>query len=129
MAAETTTVESDSNPKLKKLNQWVSRISNFDARSNENLSYLNSILGPLKSDPNVFTRLDNELFEELAACTEANSSSSVTQQIIFKIDEKVFIESIDFYEKACEDSSLLKIEVKQVKPNKGFFYYKFLLLF
>jgi hypothetical protein len=75
----------------KQINQWVSRISNFDAGSNDNLNYLNSILGPLKSNQEKYLRLDNEIIENIQDLAEsAESSGQVTQQIIFKIDEKVY---------------------------------------
>ena len=105
--------------KRKKINQFVSKISNFDARSDENLNYLNSILGPLKSNHELYQRLDNESFEAIKACGDTiESSGQISHQIIFKIDEKVFIESIDIYEKSCDNASLFKIEAKEIKPNK-----------
>jgi hypothetical protein len=105
--------------KRKQINQWVSKISNFDARSDENLNYLNSILGPLKSNHELYQRLDNESFEAIKACGDTiESSGQISHQIIFKIDEKVFIESIDIYEKSCDNASLFKIEAKEIKPNK-----------
>ncbi len=107
--------------RLKHLDQWVTRFSNFAANTDENLNYLNSILGPLKSNPHSFLRLDNDALEAILACSESSQpSDQITQQIIFKIDQKVFIESIDIYEKECENSSLLKIEAKETKINRGF---------
>lgn len=83
--------------------------------------YLNKILGPLAGDKkSTYTKLDNEVMEALAAIQQNQDDSSQSyHELILKIDKKVFIESIDFYQKATDEpSSIMKISIND-ETNTG----------
>lgn len=95
-----------------RLNQWVSRILNVESKSDENMEYLQSILGPIDRLSLYDTQeLEQEqLTQEINAQVAQDLDGYFTHEIVFKIDEKVFVEQINIYEKVCADSSLMRIE-------------------
>ena len=102
------------------VSHWVTKFENTPGLNNDTINYLNSMMGPLKSNKENYVKLDNDVFEALQAVLSNETTPTNTCDIIFKIDEKIFIETIDIYEKSIDESSLLKIEAKQIKENNGF---------
>jgi hypothetical protein len=94
------------------LSQWVSSVVNVESKSEENLSYLNSILGPVK-ETDKYGRFESQSSRDLSTLPGSNAGL-FEHEIIFKINERVYIEEVSIYEKACGDSSLLKIEALKV---------------
>lgn len=94
------------------LSLWVSSILNGESKSAENLNYLQTICRPLnENDKSKYAVQTEQLFrEEAPKQVSEELAGCFTHEIIFKIDEKVFIEKILVYEKVCADSSLMKIE-------------------
>lgn len=122
-------MSSSPSSKLVGVNQWVKSIVNVDSKSDVNLQHLQSILGPIKEHQSAYeTATDQQDQQEnpqnsssssQAAATAAEAAAQnrlpvdggyFTHEIIFQIEEKMFIESIKFYEKVCTDSSLMRIE-------------------
>lgn len=101
--------------------QWVTSILNVESKSRDNLNYLNTILGPLENFNlyNRYNRGNNDAEAESTTATSNRGSGAgfFTHEIIFKINEKVFIESLNIYEKVVADSSILKIEALQGNEN------------
>lgn len=127
----TTPQTHDSNQ--NKLVQWVSSVVNVETKSKSNLDYLNSVLGPLKNDINIYKQEFQEKpietqVEELSIQEAKNDlendnqlQGSFTHEIVFKIEEDVFIEKVNIYEKICPGSSLLKIEaLEKTNPDVWF---------
>ncbi len=107
-----------SSDQLVQLSQWMSQIVNrveISRYSVETLNHLNSILGKLKNDK-TYTKLDNQVVEALAGILAEQDTSNQTtdlKEVIFKLEKKVFIESIDFYQKTTsEPSSIMKIQME-----------------
>ena len=126
------------NQQLVPVNQWISGIQNsaeIRRYAPENMNYLNSILGliniffqkilfylcsffhykvPIAVDvKESYIRLDNELMDVLSQFNDEHQGGSL-QEIILKVNKKVFIESIDFYQKATDmPSSIMKIQLKR----------------
>ena len=117
-------VTEKSKEKTIQVNQWVSSISNaadISRKSADNLRQLNSILGPLKSPKESYIRLDNDIVEALKGLNVdslANASQDLNE-IVFKLKQKVYIEFIDIYQKAHDESSIMKIEIKNVELDEG----------
>ena len=104
------------------VNQWVSSISNaadISRKSADNLRQLNSILGPLKSAKESYIKLDNDIVEALKGLSVAANASQDLNEIVFKVKQKVYIEFIDIYQKAHDESSIMKIEIKNVELDEG----------
>lgn len=106
---------------LVQLNQWISKIQNsaeIIRHSPNNMTYLNSILGPVQNKEQ-YVCLDNRLIEALIALEEDEQQMTENcLDIVFKIDKKVFIESIDFYQKATNTaSSIMKIDLEIKEEN------------
>lgn len=93
---------------FKEIKQWITKIINIESKSTENLTYLENIVGPIKN-PNIYDQKE-EINNNSATAESLPSSGAFTHQIIFKIDEKVFINKVKIYEKVVGDSSILKIE-------------------
>lgn len=91
------------------IKQWISKIINVESKSNGNLKHLNNILGPIKeNDLKIYEQSENQLSDN--NIDNLPNTGFFTHQIIFKIEEKVFINEIKIYEKVVADSSILKIE-------------------
>ena len=111
--------------KNESIRQWVTSIVNVESKSDGNLKYLNNILGPVKALANAsqYTEYLEEPSENNIEIPAQNSTSNqggfFTHEIIFKIDEKVFIEGINIYEKVVADSSIMRIEALEVDNNKS----------
>ena len=107
------------------ISQWVTSIVNVESKSRDNLKYLNTILGPLKDNVAQYDETSsNATHTNDYAVNEASNGSDggfFTHEIIFKINEKVFIEGLNIYEKVVADSSILKIEALEIDDNKSEF--------
>ncbi len=114
---------------LVPLSQWMSQIANRVEISRinppETLNYLNSILGQLKTDK-THTKLDNEVLEALSTIQQHQNEQTTPnhtanlKELIFKVNKKVFIESIDFYQKATDEaSSIMKIQIELVNEGRA----------
>ena len=110
--------------KNESIRQWVTSIVNVESKSDGNLKYLNNILGPVKTNVSQYAEYLEEPSEiQLEIPTQSQSATNqggfFTHEIIFKIDEKVFIEAINIYEKVVADSSIIKIEALEIDNNKS----------
>lgn len=106
---------SASNQKLIGVNQWVTSIANIESKSNVNIQHLQSILGPVKEKNSYELATDKH---ELELESSLRNDGYFTHEIVFQIEEKMFIESIKFYEKVCTDSSLMRIEALNLDANE-----------
>lgn len=104
------------------VNQWVSKIVNVESKSNENLQHLQSVLGPIRKDVSSYeVSVDNNVSNDSESEIDrtADEEASVlsaydgyfTHEIVFRIEERMFIESVTIYEKVCTHSSLMRIDV------------------
>jgi hypothetical protein len=118
-------LESSEREKREELiSQWVTSVVNVESKSDENMSYLKSILGPIQeANLSKYVKFETQSsrdYVELPAGAANNNAGVFEHEIIFKINEKVFIEEVNIYEKACGDSSLLRIEaLKLNEANSG----------
>ncbi|CAF0868998.1 unnamed protein product [Brachionus calyciflorus] len=113
------------------VNLWVSSIVNIESKSDHSLKYLESILGPVKNDPLSYSlgdelnpsesQISKIIQEEINNEVQKELEGVFMHEIIFKVEEKIFIEKINIYEKLCPGSCILKIEAleKQI-PEKWF---------
>jgi hypothetical protein len=112
------------------VSQWVTSVVNVESKSEENLAYLNSILGPIgENQLSKYGKLETQSSRDstwmAAAASNHNNNNNnnnnnaglFEHEIIFKINERVFIEEVNIYEKACGDSSLLKIEALKLNES------------
>lgn len=119
----TSNQEASINP--NSLIQWVTSVLNVETTSETSLDFLNSVLGPLKTDPSLYTDKHNEAElegEEPAVQVEFDEpQNAFTHQMVLKIDEQVFVEKIDIYEKVKPGSCLLKIEALETRNPDSWF--------
>jgi hypothetical protein len=112
------------------LSQWVTGIVNVESKSRDNLSYLNTILGPITenlshyngSSSSAASDSDLETNQQANEAEVKRGDGFFTHEIIFKINEKVFIESLNIYEKVVSDSSILRIEALEIDDKKGLIF-------
>ena len=98
----------------KRISQWVTSVVNVASKSEENLNYLKSILGPLKSNgAKTYNKLESQISLPDSDFSPL-SSGFFEHEIVLRINDKVYIEEVNIYEKACGDSSLLKIDALKV---------------
>lgn len=113
-----------------RISQWVTSVANVESKSNDNLAYLHSILGPLnETHLPKYDRLQTQTSVDLSASSNSSSSSSSSNsnpqnvngnfehEIVFKINENVYIEEVNIYEKACGDSSIMRIEALKLNSS------------
>ena len=107
------------NTSVEKKSQWISSIVNVESKSSDNLSYLRSILGPMnEANRQKYVKLEPQTSLDLSnESAHQTSSGYFEHEIIFKIEDKVYIEEIFIYEKACSDSSIMKLEA--LKSNES----------
>ena len=125
-------LQQDDSKSSESVRQWVTSIINVESKSRDNLSYLNSILGPITENLSHYngstssvSDSDLEINQQPILNESKRGDGFFTHEIIFKINEKVFIESLNIYEKVVADSSILKIEALEIDENKGFKKYLF----
>ncbi|RNA32038.1 kelch motif [Brachionus plicatilis] len=104
----------------KEVSQWVSEVLNVESKSEKNLEYLYSVLGPVKKDFDFYiyeqqeipfeAELSNLIESEIDQEAKNHFKGVFMHEIVFKIDEKIFIENINIYEKICPGSTILKLE-------------------
>ena len=110
------TTSSSDKYQLIQIHQWISSISNINSLNTTIVAHLNTALGSVNNKEN-YIKIDNEILNELSK--NQQSSDSFGRQIIFKIDKKVFVESIDFYEKATDEvSAVMRVEF-EIKDERN----------
>lgn len=107
---------------LNRLEQWVTGILNVETKSEESLDYLNSILRPIEpSDLGKYHQTSETVPSTLNLHDDETSHNRLAEkfshQIIFKINEKVYIDVIKIYVKVSAGSSILKIEALNNKDE------------
>lgn len=113
----------------EELTQWVSTVLNVETKSQKSLDYLNSILGPVTAPLDSYTNQQDESLSE-SEITEIDQEIKndfkgvFLHQIVFKINEKIFIEKINIYEKICPGSSVLKLEAFDSEKEEWFLLWK-----
>lgn len=96
-----------------RLTQWVSAIVNSESKSDVSLNTLQSVLGPLKTNPG-----DYELLQDRPTSDQTLIDGYFIHEVAFKIDEPVCIQGLKIYQKICVGSSLMKIEALNNEENK-----------
>ena len=119
-------------PDSNDLSQWISNIVRINDKE-ENLKLnVGKIVGPptvrkfeqqYSVQPPVNTPSSYMRTSSLNENTKNDEEEEFIHYIIVKIPEKVFIDSLDIYETACE-GALLKIEAKE-NESKFKFYIQF----
>ena len=103
----------------KRISQWITSVVNVASKSEENRTYLKPILGLLKSnDVKTYNKLESQIClpdSDLSAL----SSGFFKHEIVLRINDKVYIEEMNIYEKACRDWSLLKIDGERTQDERG----------
>lgn len=91
----------DSNRRRELISQWVSSMVNQN-----NQTGLGSVMGPIRAEH----QPDYSRVEIIPSVEHDFRESGIQNEIIFKINEKVYIEEVNFYVKARGDSSVMKLE-------------------
>jgi hypothetical protein len=105
---------------VQRIKQWISKIINVESKSNDNLKYLNNILGPIKeNDLKIYEQSQDPVSINATNVDNLPNTGFFTHEFIFKIEEKVFINEIKIYEKVVGDSSILKIEALIPSSDKN----------
>ena len=116
------------------VSQWVTSIVNVESKSRSNLNYLNNILGPIRENRSLYSQSSDSGSDRLESPNQRVNENGnnledgfFTHEIIFKINEKVFVESLNIYEKVVADSSssILKIEALEIDEEKSLFLFIF----
>jgi len=104
---------------VNRLEQWVSSILNVETKSEESLDYLNSILRPIQ--PSELGKYHQRAETVPSTIDDETSNNRLSErfshQIIFKINEKVYIDEIKIYVKVSSGSSILKLEALNNKDD------------
>jgi hypothetical protein len=100
-----------------KLTQWVSCIKEIRSSNDLNaITFLNDILGPISfEDLNKYLINDHQIEVDNKNHLEITSFTDSLTQIIFKINERVFLDEINIYERLIENSFIIQIEVLHEK--------------
>ena len=116
------------------VSQWISNIVCIDDRENDLKLNVGKVVGPPTirkleqqysiqvpgNSPSSFMRT-NSLNEENLKNEASKEDDEYIHYIIVKIPEKVFIDSLDIYETACE-GALVKIEAQENDSNSRIFF-------
>jgi hypothetical protein len=92
------------------VSQWISSVVDANRQSNDDRMLLNKIIGPPTVKINAQLPGTKKPLVRSVSFIENLLDEDYKHFIVVKIPEKVFIDSLDIYETACE-GALVKIEV------------------
>jgi hypothetical protein len=92
------------------VSQWISSVVDVNRESNDDQALLKRIIGP--PTVNIDSQSDNKSKQMVRSVSFIQDllNDDYKHSIVVKIPEKVFVDSLDVYETACE-GALVKIEV------------------